>query len=63
MTMHNPTGIYIIKTNADGMITGHTISIKNGRRVVRTFTRCTRAMVLEHAGQLIHDPKVYEVTS
>ena len=61
--MHDVTGIYIIDTNTDGMITGHTISIKNGRRVVRTFTRCTRAKVLEHAGQLIHDAKVYEVTA
>jgi hypothetical protein len=59
--MHDVRGVYIIETNSDGMITGHFVSIKNGRRTVQTFTRCTHTQVMEHAGRVIHGPKVYRL--
>ena len=56
----DPRGIYITSRDGD-IITGHYVAMTRRGWTVYPFTACTEAYVLEVAGEVIHDPQIYEV--
>jgi len=55
-------GIYI-KENVGDKVTGFYLFFSSGGWMVRSFTRCTLALVEETAVAVIHDPEIYYLTT
>ena len=59
---HHLQGVYVVDRDGD-KVTGHYISRSRGRFHIHKFTNCTLKSVVEQAGRLIHEPRVYFLTA